>query len=450
MNIGKETEMIEFKKSTSLKKEGMISICSILNKHGKGTLYFGVKDNGDIVGQQIGRETLRDISKEIIKSINPRIWAEVKENKSIDDLTFIQVDFYGDNAPYSAYGRYYNRIHDEDILMTNLQLEQFFSLKEVDYSKWENDNSGKMILSTNEHLVLNSINNGIEKGRINIKYDCVKTILSKLELMYNESFLNNAGYYMFSNEKPIVLKLAKFASSTKETFLDLQHFEGNIFECIEKAIEYIRDGIDWRVEFNGSPQRKEIPEIPIIAIREIIVNAFAHAKYKSNTTFEVNIYKDKVTIYNPGEFPRGFVPEDFAFNRATPIMMNPKIIKTLYKCNEIESYASGFERVFRSCREYGVDYYYDNSILGFQFTFVRFNNAGGNQLSEIDIKILLLLEKDPTLITEDIAKKINKSTKTVYRGFRKLKEEGYIVREGTSKHGNWIVLKTFSKRSSQQ
>lgn len=51
MNIGKETKFIEFKKSTSETKEGIISISSILNKHKNGTLYFGVKDNGDVIGQ---------------------------------------------------------------------------------------------------------------------------------------------------------------------------------------------------------------------------------------------------------------------------------------------------------------------------------------------------------------------------------------------------------------
>ena len=48
MNLGKETETLEFKKTTGEMKEAMISISSILNKHGIGTLYFGVKPNGDI------------------------------------------------------------------------------------------------------------------------------------------------------------------------------------------------------------------------------------------------------------------------------------------------------------------------------------------------------------------------------------------------------------------
>lgn len=50
MNLGKETETLEFKKTTGEMKEAMVSITSILNKHGIGTLYFGVKPNGDVVG----------------------------------------------------------------------------------------------------------------------------------------------------------------------------------------------------------------------------------------------------------------------------------------------------------------------------------------------------------------------------------------------------------------
>ena len=45
MNIGVETESLEFKKTTGEIREGIISLSSMLNKNGYGTLYFGVKDN---------------------------------------------------------------------------------------------------------------------------------------------------------------------------------------------------------------------------------------------------------------------------------------------------------------------------------------------------------------------------------------------------------------------
>ena len=40
MNLGKESETLEFKKTTGELKEAMVSISSILNKHGVGTLYW--------------------------------------------------------------------------------------------------------------------------------------------------------------------------------------------------------------------------------------------------------------------------------------------------------------------------------------------------------------------------------------------------------------------------
>ena len=46
MKIGKETEKMEFKKTTAELKEGVISMSAILNKHGGGEIYFGVHNNG--------------------------------------------------------------------------------------------------------------------------------------------------------------------------------------------------------------------------------------------------------------------------------------------------------------------------------------------------------------------------------------------------------------------
>ena len=49
--LGKRIGDIGIQKTTRELKEAMISISSILNKHDVGTLYFGMKPNGDVVGQ---------------------------------------------------------------------------------------------------------------------------------------------------------------------------------------------------------------------------------------------------------------------------------------------------------------------------------------------------------------------------------------------------------------
>lgn len=61
----KEPETLELKKSTVQLKPAVISIVAMLNKHPEGKLYFGVKDDGIVVGQEIGNDTLRTTSQAI-------------------------------------------------------------------------------------------------------------------------------------------------------------------------------------------------------------------------------------------------------------------------------------------------------------------------------------------------------------------------------------------------
>lgn len=117
MNIGKENEILEFKKSTAELSEGVISMSAILNKRGGGELYFGVRNDGTVVGQQIGEATLRDISQAVSNHLEPKIYPKI-ELVYLDDKPCIYVTFNGDNPPYLAYGRAYMRVADEDKQMS--------------------------------------------------------------------------------------------------------------------------------------------------------------------------------------------------------------------------------------------------------------------------------------------------------------------------------------------
>lgn len=59
MDLGSESEFVEFKKSTGEYKEALQAISAMLNKHGRGSLYFGVRDNGDVVGQMVSDSTIK-------------------------------------------------------------------------------------------------------------------------------------------------------------------------------------------------------------------------------------------------------------------------------------------------------------------------------------------------------------------------------------------------------
>lgn len=441
MNIGIETETIEFKKSTSEMKEAMISISSILNKHGGGTLYFGVKDNGSVVGQTIGKETQRDISRAISGNIKPNCWYEIGLRATNDGALFIEVSFHGNDAPYSAYGKYYQRFADEDKPISDSELEILFLHRQKDYSEWENRKSDCKIDDADTALIKKVIKEGNQTSHLRYGYKSKEDALKKFGLLSNDKkTLNNAGEVLFSKNKPVLLKLATFASSNKKTFIKLEHFEGNVFECIDKGIEYIGTQINYRIEFEGQSSRLELPEIPLSAVREIIVNAFAHANYDSNTAFEIDVFKDRVTIYSPGLFPRGYTPEDFASGAQKPVMLNPRIVEVLFRTGRIESFGSGFERTFSECSSEGVAYAYNETKSGFEFVFFRpLGHKNVQEMSKTEKTVFDEVKRDNCATAKQISKRIKKSEKTVYRAIKRLKELGYIVRIGDDYDGHWEV-----------
>lgn len=82
-----ESETLELKTSTAELNEAVIAIVAMLNKHNKGELYFGIKNSGEVIGQDVSDKTLRDISKSISDHIEPKIYPRIEhikiENKSI-------------------------------------------------------------------------------------------------------------------------------------------------------------------------------------------------------------------------------------------------------------------------------------------------------------------------------------------------------------------------------
>lgn len=406
-------------------------------------MYFGVKDNGDVIGQNFGKDTERKLSRDISDNIKSAVWYEITTRHSDDGRSFIEVAFNGFNAPYSAYGKYSECFADEDKQISDAELERLFKERQKDYSEWEVADFDELVSDVDETLLKKEIAAGNESGRIKYSYTDAASILSKLGLLNSESgFLTNVGKALFSKKHPILMKTAIYATPTKENFIKLNHFEGNIFECINEGIALILSAIDWNIVIDGNAKRKEEPEIPQKAIREMVVNAFAHGCYFSNTSFTIEVFSDKVMIYSPGLFPVGFKPEDFAENSAEPIMLNPKIVNVLFKCSVIESFGTGYERTFASCKSAGVKYEYENTKTGFRFIFYRAHgHENVHEMSKSEKAVYDLLCECDCLTIAELAKRIGKTDRTVYRAIKALKENGYIVREGTDTSGYRKILK---------
>ena len=296
MNLGKETETLEYKKTTGEMKEAMVSISSILNKHGIGTLYFGVKPSGDVIGQDVSESSLRDGSRAVYESSRPQIYPAIEEIV-LDQKHLIKVEFSGENAPYSAAGRYYLRTADEDREVTPDELKAFFVANKY-RELWEKGKSNTTAKQIDRPAIKSFWQKAVSAGRLpNGRYTC-PAVLKRFGLVCDDH-LTNAGEVLFGNTHPIPLKAGIFATDEKLTFLDMQLFEDNIYNLLNISEKYILKNIRWRSEITGT-EREEIPEIPVAVIREVLANGFAHAIYNGRTTHEICIHPGMITVYSPG------------------------------------------------------------------------------------------------------------------------------------------------------
>ena len=441
MNFGMEDETLEFKKSTSELNEAMKSVSAMLNKHGHGTIYFGVLPNGEAKGQTISDSTLRDCSRKVFETISPQIIPTIAK-KIVDGKEIIELSFKGNEKPYSCNGVYYIRVADEDKVLKPNELRQLFEYNNG--VSWDAELTDFGMDDVDIHSLTSFFHKATACKRLKEETFHPEELLIKLGLLVNGR-LTNAGHYLFSKNGPIVLKMAVFATNEKLTFIDVNRQSGNIITLINEANSYISKNIHWGAEIVDF-KRVESPEIPLEAIREIVCNSFAHARYNTTTEHEISIHPGMVRIYNPGEFPIGYKPEDFAMENMPSIVRNPLILKTLFLSEDVESYSSGFRRVFERCKERGVKYSYETQREGFTFIFYRdvvndvVNNVVNEGLNPTEQDVVKILKKYPTSSALSISTTLKRSERSVQRVFKSLKAKGYIKRNGSTR-GYWEVLK---------
>ena len=443
----KENEVLEYKKSTSELKDGVISIASILNKHNKGSLYFGVRNDGEIVGQQISDKTLREISQAISNFIEPRIFPTITE-QIIEDRHIILVEFEGTDTPYSAYGEYRVRVADEDKKITRSELEKLFHKSAA--KKWDKQESESVIDDIDEEILKSFYNKGKNSERIKFDYNGVKETLVKLKLLKGNKLLN-AGHITFSKEARLSVKLGVFATDTKNTINDMNWIHANIYDALSFCETYFRNNTKWQVEFNDGSRpgwhREEIPEVPFKAIREALLNSFIHRDYLSPISNEFCIFKDRIEIFNPGEFNNKFNIEEYLDGGGASICRNELLANTIYLSEDIEAFGTGLKKINDLCKEANVkvDFVKDGTV-GFRVKFYRKNveieyvrKFDFKSLTEQEQKIVLHLEEHRTITRKDVEELLQLKKVRAFQVLNSLVEKNVIENIGSTNKSQYIL-----------
>ena len=377
MNLGSESETVEFKKSTGEHKEALQAVSAMLNKHGRGELYFGVKDDGEVIGQEVSDATLRQVTSWISDKIEPAVFPTVERLKAEEGLIYIHVEFSGLNAPYSADGRYFTRVGTSNKTLSAAELGTMIIKRDRARSPWDSLPSGRPVADADEQAVRDFVELGLQAGRVSDEFTNASDVLTRLGMIAPDGTLTNAAAVAFCEAPGAYprMKLGLLAGNDKLDILDLRQEFLPLIPLLRRAELFVISNIRRRFVF-GEPgmQRREVPEIPREAVREAIANALCHRDYETGTSVQVNVYMDFVEIVSPGPFPEGDSPDRHLEGSSGDFKQrNPNIAQVLFRSGMIEQYGTGIPRIKRACDAAGVAFSYRQDANS---TVIRFERPG--------------------------------------------------------------------------
>jgi len=304
-----ESETVEFKQGFS--HEAIETAAAFANTKG-GTILIGVKDNGQIVGMPIGKKTLIDWRNQISQSTEPSIYPEIDEIE-IRDKTIVRILIKEyPLKPIAFRGRRFRRVKNSNYQMMPSEITEMH-LQSTGNS-WDavlaRDNTLTDLDSekVNEFVKLSS-----ENGRRKFKTDEHHIeILTKLELIKkNQPTWASILLFGKTPQSPLTQATVHCGRFKGETIIiDDRLILGSIIGQVEEAMDFIRKNINVEFRITGKPQRDEIWDYPLDALREAVINAICHRDYSKLSDIQIKIYNDFIQIWNPGFLPYGMTIDD--------------------------------------------------------------------------------------------------------------------------------------------
>ncbi|MCP5050155.1 MAG: hypothetical protein GY940_23520 [bacterium] len=130
---------------------------------------------------------------------------------------------------------------------------------------------------------------------------------------------------------------------------DKQDITGAIPVLLENTQKYLELYLREEHMIKGfEPEIKH--EIPLMALRESLVNAFAHRDMTVDAPIRVIIYLDRVEIRTPGKLPNSVTIESMKIG-GSHVLRNPTIYNLLYKMGMVTDLGSGVRRIITLVRK---------------------------------------------------------------------------------------------------
>ena len=431
---------LEFKQNinSDLPKE----LVALANASG-GRIFIGVNDQNKIAGCSFTNKSFSKIQTMAV-ACDPPVTIEI-EKLLKHKIIVIHIP-EGANRPHRCNKGFYLRNGSNSQKMNTLDITAFIQAE----GKIRFDQQLRLDLNWVEALDENRLNHFLQLAKISQKTDTVNLLLNLGVGDYKDEqfYLNQTGVLFFTKEPcqrlfHVSVVCALFKGTTKAYILDRKELAGNLLENVEDALIFLKKHLQLRWEITSkSTRRKETLELPEVALREAVVNAVCHRDYlEQGAQVMVEIFDDRVEIYNPGGLPKGLPEKEFG---RRSVCRNPKIASLLLRCDYIEKMGSGIERIYAAlktekCSSVKIRY---NTMFTLEFprpTYLATTSEKETR-EETREEILSLILADPFITMAKIAKQTGITAKSIEWRIEQLKKKGQLKRIGPTKGGQWTVL----------
>ena len=339
-----------------------------------GKIIVGVNDKREIVGIKENEvfEMQEKVSSIIYDRCYPKILPEIYTVNVEGKILLVIEIFRGSLLPYylkskgKLEGTYIrvgsvNRLASKSII---LELERQRMGKSFD----EEENLEFNLKDVNTGPILKEftkLGKKIKSGQLkNLKL--IKSINGKN--VPTNALLILAGH--FDNT---AIKCARFKGTTKNIFLDKKEFDKDVFYNLENAILFLKNHLNLKAEIKELKRNEEY-EIPMVILREILLNAIIHRDYTRNSDIKVAIYDDIVEIVSPGGLPNGLTIDEVFEGRSE---IRNKVIARIFKeLGYVETWGSGIKRIAGICEEKKIKFELKDEGNFVSAVFYRKANAG--------------------------------------------------------------------------
>lgn len=455
MNIGKESEYLEFKKTLGEQDAGIKSLTAMLNRNYKGEVCFGVDDNGDVVGLTIGTKTLIDVKERIKILVNPAILPKVSDILTDDCKTYIKVSAEGTSIPYSCDGRYYIRNCASDD-----KIDQEVLIQMIESNS---DDRIREIKALSQNLTFNYLKESFAKHNIHITNDDAMCDSYHLKTKQNEY---NMTAFLLSDNNTIPIRVIRFAGKDKVHMLDKKEYlNQSLLKSLQNVIDYLDLYNTSKVDLSNA-ERKETPLFDKDSIREAVINAFIHNDWKNETPPTIFIYDDRMEILSYGELPYKLSKEKFFSGQSVPINRG---LFTIFMANQIaEQSGHGVPTIVAKYGKESFDFSSGAILVTIKFAF-SFRHIDINENFGFDEyittqensnttqettqensnttqettkqQIIEIISNNGKVTLNEMAEKLKLSREGVKYHITELQKEGKIRHEGSTKAGQWVIIK---------